>query len=181
MDASNQVLVLNQMKKPFLIEFFVFTRGKLQGWRSQRSTATIFVKTSSTDSESVLRVSEISFLNCFFMTTSFTNTTRYNFSPNKRTREQMKTLWVGLTGGGEEGRKAISDNFRPTMDTLVEDTSSKFWRARVGACGALSQICVGRSWADLGGGPAVLDENYDLVVSKTSSDLSSSVSKPSIH
>ena len=82
----------------------------------------------------------------------------------------MKTLWVGLTGGGEEGRKAISDNFRPTMDTLVEDTSSKFWRARVGACGALSQICVGRSWADLGGGPAVLDENYDLVVSKTSSD-----------
>mmetsp|Transcript_16262 Transcript_16262/g.37287 ORF Transcript_16262/g.37287 Transcript_16262/m.37287 type:complete len:882 (-) Transcript_16262:407-3052(-) len=56
------------------------------------------------------------------------------------------------------------------MDTLVEETSSKFWRARVGACGALSQICVGRSWAELGGGPAILDENYDLVVSKTSSD-----------
>jgi hypothetical protein len=92
------------------------------------------------------------------------------FSPNKRTREQMETLWVGLTGGGEEGRKAISDNLRPTMDALVEETASKFWRARVGACGALSQICVGRSWADLGGGPAVLDENYDLVISKTPSD-----------
>ena len=82
----------------------------------------------------------------------------------------METLWVGLTGGGEEGRKAITDNLRPTMDALVEETSSKFWRARVGACGALSQICVGRSWADLGGGQAVLDENYDLVISKTSSD-----------
>ena len=81
----------------------------------------------------------------------------------------METLWVGLTGGGEDGRKAISDHFRPTMDVLVEETSSKFWRARVGACGALSQICVGRSWEDIGGGPAILDENYDLVVSKTSS------------
>eukprot|EP00537_Pseudo-nitzschia_pungens_P002169 CAMPEP_0172363244 /NCGR_PEP_ID=MMETSP1060-20121228/6658_1 /TAXON_ID=37318 /ORGANISM="Pseudo-nitzschia pungens, Strain cf. cingulata" /LENGTH=2421 /DNA_ID=CAMNT_0013085947 /DNA_START=205 /DNA_END=7470 /DNA_ORIENTATION=- len=95
---------------------------------------------------------------------------RASYDPNKRTREQMETLWVGLTGGGEEGRKAITENLRPTMDALVEETSSKFWRARVGACGALGQICVGRSWADLGGGPAILDENYDLVISKTSSD-----------
>eukprot|EP00536_Pseudo-nitzschia_multiseries_P015198 jgi/Psemu1/320813/estExt_fgenesh1_pm.C_8350006 len=95
---------------------------------------------------------------------------RASYDPNKRTREQMETLWVGLTGGGEEGRKAITENLRPTMDALVEETSSKFWRARVGACGALGQICVGRSWADLGGGPAILDENYDLVISRTSSD-----------
>jgi len=95
---------------------------------------------------------------------------RASYDPNKRTREQMETLWIGLTGGGEEGRKAISDNLRPTMDALVEETSSKFWRARVGACGALGQICVGRSWADLGGGSAILDENYDLVISKTSSE-----------
>ena len=91
-------------------------------------------------------------------------------SPNKQTREQMETLWTGLTGGGEEGRKAISSYLRPTMDALVEETSSKHWRARVGACGALSQICVGRSWEDLGGGPPILDENYDLVLSKTSSE-----------
>ncbi|VEU39441.1 unnamed protein product [Pseudo-nitzschia multistriata] len=95
---------------------------------------------------------------------------RASHDPNKRTREQMETLWVGLTGGGEEGRRAITENLRPTMDKLVEETSSKYWRARVGACGALSQICIGRSWAELGGGPAVLDENYDLVISKTSSE-----------
>ena len=85
----------------------------------------------------------------------------------------METLWIGLTGGGEEGRKAISDNLRPTIDALVEETSSKSWRARVGACGALSQICVGRSWADLGGGPPILDENYDLVISKTPPETTS--------
>jgi len=90
--------------------------------------------------------------------------------PNKQTREQMETLWIGLTGGGEEGREAISDNLRPTMDALVEETSSKYWRARVGACGALSQICVGRSWKDIGGGGPILDENYDLVMSKTASE-----------
>lgn len=82
----------------------------------------------------------------------------------------METLWIGLTGGGEEGREAISDNLRPTMDALVEETSSKYWRARVGACGALSQICVGRSWKDIGGGGPILDENYDLVMSKTASE-----------
>ena len=42
----------------------------------------------------------------------------------------METLWVGLTGGGEEGRKAITDNLRPTMDALVEETSSKNKEAR---------------------------------------------------
>jgi proteasome component ECM29 len=80
----------------------------------------------------------------------------------------METLWVALTGGGEEGRAAITANFCSAMDALVEETSSKFWRARVGACGALSQIIVGRSWHLLGGGPPILDENYDLVLSKTS-------------
>jgi proteasome component ECM29 len=95
---------------------------------------------------------------------------RASHDPNKQTRESMETLWVGLTGGGEEGRMAITEHLRPTMDTLIDDTSSKFWRARVGACGALGQIIVGRSWQDLGGGPAVLDENYDLVLSKTSSE-----------
>jgi proteasome component ECM29 len=44
------------------------------------------------------------------------------------------------------------------------------WRTRVGACGALAQVIVGRSWIDLGGGEAVLDENYDLVISKTASE-----------
>lgn len=95
---------------------------------------------------------------------------RASHDPNRQTRESMETLWVGLTGGGEGGRSAITDHLRPTMDTLIDDTSNKNWRARVGACGALGQIIVGRSWQDLGGGPAVLDENYDLVLSKTSSD-----------
>ncbi|KAG7360904.1 proteasome stabiliser [Nitzschia inconspicua] len=95
---------------------------------------------------------------------------RASHDPNKQTREQMEILWAGLTGGGEEGRLAISRFLRPTIDALVEETASKLWRTRVGACGALSQVIVGRSWLELGGGEAVLDENYDLVISKTSSE-----------
>lgn len=94
-------------------------------------------------------------------------TLRACHDPNQQTREQMETLWVGLTGGGEEGRVAISRFLRPTIDALVEETSSKLWRTRAGACGALAQVIVGRTWLDLGGGEAVLDENYDLVISKT--------------
>ncbi|KAL3920061.1 MAG: hypothetical protein SGILL_003448 [Bacillariaceae sp.] len=93
--------------------------------------------------------------------------------PNKETREQMQTLWNALTGGGEEGRSAINSFFRSTFDALIVETSSKLWRTRVGACGALAQIITGRSWQDLGGGPAVLDENYDLVISQTPSESTS--------
>ena len=73
----------------------------------------------------------------------------------------MQNLWNGLTGGGAEARSAISQHLLVTVDVLIKDTTSKLWRTRLGACGALSQVIVGRSWAELGGGPAVLfdDEN----------------------
>lgn len=86
-------------------------------------------------------------------------------SPNKETREQMQNLWNGLTGGGAEARSAISKHLLVTVDTLIDDTSSKLWRTRLGACGALAQVIVGRSWKELGGGTAVLFD--DDVVSRT--------------
>jgi proteasome component ECM29 len=79
--------------------------------------------------------------------------------PNRETRERMSNLWLGITGGGAEARQAISQHLLPTMDTLIEEAASKLWRARVGACGALSQIIVARSWRDLGGGSPVLDDD----------------------
>jgi proteasome component ECM29 len=72
--------------------------------------------------------------------------------PNKQTREQIGALWLSLTGGGAEGRSLITEHFLSTADTLIQDASSKLWRARAGACGALSDVVVGRSWGDLGGG-----------------------------
>jgi proteasome component ECM29 len=53
--------------------------------------------------------------------------------PNKQTKEQMTSLWRGLTGGGAEGRRAISLHLTSTIDSLLRDCSSKLWRARVGA------------------------------------------------
>ena len=88
-------------------------------------------------------------------------------SPNKAARDQFNSLFLGLTGGGSESRAAITQHLLPTVDTLIEDCTNKLWRARVGACGALAEILVGRSWAELGGGPALLDD--DDIHTKTSS------------
>jgi proteasome component ECM29 len=87
--------------------------------------------------------------------------------PNKQTRDQMSALWIGITGGGAEGRQAISTHLMSTVDILLDDTSSKLWRARVGACGALSEILVGCSWSALGGGGPVL--NDDELIGKVAS------------
>jgi len=89
--------------------------------------------------------------------------------PNKQTREQMNTLWIGVTGGGAESRSAITENLLPTIDILMEDASNKLWRARVGACGALAEVIVGRSWDDLGGGAAILDDDDIFIKTSTSS------------
>jgi len=78
--------------------------------------------------------------------------------PTKQTREQMTAVWIGLTGGGTESRLAISQHLHSTIDTLINDASNKLWRARVGACSALSEVIVGRNWDDLGGGEAVMDD-----------------------
>jgi proteasome component ECM29 len=78
--------------------------------------------------------------------------------PSKQTREQMNNLWIGLTGGGAESRALITQHFLATFDVLIEEAGSKFWRARVGACGALADIIVGRSWGDLGGGGVETDD-----------------------
>mmetsp|Transcript_13480 Transcript_13480/g.27911 ORF Transcript_13480/g.27911 Transcript_13480/m.27911 type:complete len:954 (-) Transcript_13480:1673-4534(-) len=82
--------------------------------------------------------------------------------PNKQTRDQMTSLWNGLTGGGADARQAISQHLLSTLDTLIADDTNKLWRARVGACGALAEIIVGRSWRDLGGGGPVLDDDLDM-------------------
>eukprot|EP00978_Attheya_sp_CCMP212_P004710 scaffold10348_cov54-Attheya_sp.AAC.3 len=79
--------------------------------------------------------------------------------PNKQTREQMNVLWVALCGGGAESREAITEHLLTTIDTLIDDAINKLWRARVGACGALAEVIVGRSWEDLGGGGAVMDDD----------------------
>ena len=91
---------------------------------------------------------------------------RASHDPNKQAREQMGTLWVGLTGGGAESRSAITEHLLSTIDILMEDASSKLWRARVGACGALAEVIVGRSWDDLGGGSAILDDD-DIFIRTT--------------
>jgi proteasome component ECM29 len=78
--------------------------------------------------------------------------------PNKQTREQMNNLWIALTGGGAESRALITQHFLTTMDVLIEEAGSKLWRARVGACGALADIIVGRSWRELGGGGVEIDD-----------------------
>jgi len=93
------------------------------------------------------------------------------YDPNKQTREQMSALWNGLTGGGAEGRSAISQHLLPTIDTLIEDATSKFWRARVGACGALGQIIVGREWSDLGGGGPVLSDDDMFVIANITAGI----------
>lgn len=92
-------------------------------------------------------------------------------SPNKDTREQMQNLWNGLTGGGAEARSLISQHLLVTIDTLIDDTTSKLWRTRYGACAALAQVIVGRSWKELGGGLEVLFD--DDVVTKTTTEVTS--------
>lgn len=83
--------------------------------------------------------------------------------PNKQTREQMESLWIGLTGGGSEARTLINSHFLSTIDSLLEDATNKLWRARVGACNALAEIIVGRTWNDLGGGPMLtLDDTVGM-------------------
>jgi len=82
--------------------------------------------------------------------------------PNKQTREQMKSLYNGLTGGGAEARQAITQHLLSTIDTLIDNDANKLWRARVGACGALAEIIVGRDWQSLGGGGPVLDDDLDV-------------------
>ncbi|KAL7549336.1 LOW QUALITY PROTEIN: hypothetical protein ACHAWF_012606 [Thalassiosira exigua] len=78
--------------------------------------------------------------------------------PSKQTREQMNNLWLALTGGGAESRAIVTQNLLSTLDSLIQDAGSKLWRARVGACGALADIIVGRSWEDLGGGGVEMDD-----------------------
>ena len=78
--------------------------------------------------------------------------------PSKQTRENMNNLWLALTGGGAESRAIVTQNLLPTIDALIQEAGSKLWRARAGACGALADIIVGRSWQDLGGGGIELDD-----------------------
>ena len=78
--------------------------------------------------------------------------------PNKQTREQMNNLWLAITGGGGESRSTVTQYLLPTIDVLIQDAGSKLWRARSGACGALADLIVGRSWQELGGGEIEIDD-----------------------
>jgi proteasome component ECM29 len=73
----------------------------------------------------------------------------------------MTALWNSLTGGGASSREVVSEHFLATFDLLLLDSTSKLWRSRVGGCGALSELIVGRTWNDLGGGEAVLSDEED--------------------
>lgn len=95
--------------------------------------------------------------------------------PNKQTREQMKSLWVGLTGGGSESRSAVTQHLLPTLDALIDECTSKLWRARAGACGALAEILVGRSWDDLGGGHAPVLDDDDIHVKSSAAKLTAGI------
>lgn len=79
--------------------------------------------------------------------------------PNKQTRDQMKGLWEGLTGGGADGRSVISKHLVSTIDTLFGEASNRLWRARAGACAALAEIIAGREWNEIGGGSPVLTDD----------------------
>lgn len=88
--------------------------------------------------------------------------------PNKQTRDQMLSLWNGVTGGGSEARAVISTHLLSTIDSLMKDATNKLWRARVGACRALAECIVGRSWNELGGGgPILLDDYTDEEINLT--------------
>ena len=79
--------------------------------------------------------------------------------PSAQTREQMNVLWEAITGGKAEGRAVVSQFLVSTIDILCKDSTNKLWRARCGGCGALSEVIVGRSWAELGGGGEIVDED----------------------
>jgi proteasome component ECM29 len=80
--------------------------------------------------------------------------------PNKQTREQMEALWIGLTGGGAEARTLVNSHLLSTIDSLMDDATNKLWRARVGACSALAEVIVGRTWYDLGNGGVLALDDY---------------------
>ncbi len=42
----------------------------------------------------------------------------------------------------------------------MNDATNKLWRARVGACVALAEVLVGRTWDDLGGGAALTLDDF---------------------
>lgn len=84
---------------------------------------------------------------------------RAKHDPNPQTREQMSALWTRLIGRGSESRLVLSRHLLTTLDVLIDETSSKLWRARVGSCSALAEIIVGRDWIELGGGGAILDDD----------------------
>ena len=85
------------------------------------------------------------------------------------TATQMNVLWVALTGGGSESRALISEHLLSSIDSLIKDAGSKLWKARAGACGALSNVIVGRSWNELGGGGVEVDDEGIFVTSPTAS------------
>ena len=89
--------------------------------------------------------------------------------PSKMTATQMNVLWVAITGGGSESRTLISEHLLSTIDSLIKDAGSKLWKARAGACGALSDVIVGRSWNELGGGGVEVDDEGMFATSPTAS------------
>ena len=54
----------------------------------------------------------------------------------------------------------MNNHLLSTIDTLINDASNKLWRARVGACSALAEVIVGRTWNDLGGGGPISLDDY---------------------
>ena len=81
---------------------------------------------------------------------------RYN--PDKNTSAIMNKVWSSLESDKDDFF-SISAHLIFLIDRLIEKTTSKMWKVRVGACKALSDVIVGRNWLDFGGGGHIADED----------------------
>eukprot|EP00742_Colponemidia_sp_Colp-10_P007011 GILJ01007524.1.p1 GENE.GILJ01007524.1~~GILJ01007524.1.p1 ORF type:complete len:1751 (-),score=318.07 GILJ01007524.1:100-5130(-) len=72
---------------------------------------------------------------------------RYTYDPNPRVREAMEKMWISLV---PESRVAVQEHWKPIMDEMMESVTSRLWRVREAATLALSDLLVGKSWAEVG-------------------------------
>lgn len=77
--------------------------------------------------------------------------------PDKEVCRMMGHIWSCVFVDGDAFH--LSEYLKSTVDSLIELTSSLSWKVRYGACKALSDIIIGRTWADFGGGTGLNEEN----------------------
>ena len=80
------------------------------------------------------------------------------YDPDTSTSAIMNKLWSTLTSPDNDFF-SISAHFLPLVDQLMENTTSKLWKTRVGSCRALSDVIIGKNWVDFGGGNSIIDDD----------------------